>query len=184
MERYRWTDRDGVVGKVPPQAADGGARDQHVHIHLPELYSQPGIHDRRPNDPRGRDQGEAGEPQAQYGPLLCTIRQNGQTGDWEGVLNDGGGETGAGTPLHIRSNSNGLEIYHSLPAEGENGDAVDPDVVGKYPGTSSPGAAHDSADRLAWLQMKRLGCASNPSMEYAANRHLQATVNEFYQRRR
>jgi hypothetical protein len=53
---------------------------------------------------RGRDQGEP--------KLLCTIRQDGQSGDWAG-------EDSEGRPLMIENGANGLEVYAAPQAEGD-----------------------------------------------------------------
>jgi hypothetical protein len=64
----------------------------------PPIGARPGAMMRQITDDavrRGRDQA----PPA----LLCTIRQDGQSGNWEG-------EDGEGRPLTVTTGANGLEI--------------------------------------------------------------------------
>jgi hypothetical protein len=75
--------------------------------------------------PRARDQRQPA--------LLARIRQDGVSGDWQG-------EDGEGTPCIVQQGSNGLEIYATGEAEG---DQADPDIVG----TAPPGANLDGLRR-------------------------------------
>jgi hypothetical protein len=145
----------------------------HVHLHLPDDRSPrragdanagaPG--ERAPSLRRPRDQGEEGP----RGALLCRIAQHGQSGDWFA-------EDAEGRPLVVRHGNAGLEVYAGEPA---NGDAGDPDVTvtGVYPGTASPGAAHDAA---ALRRQQRHGFSQRLDQQYAALRGWSEKIAAFY----
>jgi hypothetical protein len=110
---------------------------------------------------RGRDQ-EDPEP----GELLCTIRQDGRTGEWSGEDCDG-------LPLSVNSTTNGLEIRH----------VGDPDRIGDAnagaPGELVPGRAFEQRMSAA-LAPTRNADQQNP----AGIRGLQRLMNSHYARKR
>jgi hypothetical protein len=187
------------AAKSAPRTEDG----QHVHIWLEP--SPAGTHDAggrsdemigmAPTRRNGEGDQGGGEPGPGYGPLLARIRQNGQTGDWEGEAVDEDGN--AASPLIIRSdpNGNGLLIHH---APVEAGDAAPSGKLGlfnpvgsheptgsKKPPMAAPGLTGDAYDQAMLKAFKRDGMArGGPGAEIAANRAYAKQVAEAFRGKR
>jgi hypothetical protein len=98
-------------------------------------------------------------------PLLCTIRQDGSTGDWSA-------EDGEGNPCTVENGPNGLEIYRASAAE----DQADPEIVG----TAPPGA--ESLDALRRRIGPRAAFDRSPSQQRASQmRDFQRYLDKFYE---
>jgi hypothetical protein len=121
-----------VRDTAPPKS------ERHTHIWLTEdaLAGAPGEAAPRPGATEMAVATRAIRPKrCSTAHCSASSQQDGQSGEWAGNLADESGENGEGTPLHIRSTGNGLEIYHSLP---ETEDAA---PVGKL-GMLNPQGAH------------------------------------------
>jgi hypothetical protein len=105
------------------------------------------------------------DQEAEAGELLCTIRQDGRTGEWAGEDCDG-------LPLQVSSTANGLEIRH----------VGDPDRIGDAnagaPGELVPGQAFEQRMSAA-LSPGRGADQQNP----AGIRGLQRLLNSHYRKR-
>jgi hypothetical protein len=146
LGRWRSTDMFGAsdyIGATPRALASlrqitdpppAKKARQHIHVHFPPGYGSGAAPRQRTRD-QPFDQRSGGEPgqsetaRGEAGKLLCTIAQNGQTGEWAA-------EDGNGRPLLVKSGARGLDVYAAPEDENE---AADPDVVGAAP----PGAANN-----------------------------------------
>jgi hypothetical protein len=183
MTRYRFTN-DGMhsilteadrarLARADRVPVSDQARPRHVHIYLPAA-AQGGARRNRTHDaaPLRRPavrRGDQAPPEGEPGELICTVSQNGETGDWGAIDCDG-------NALHVVRGGDGrLEIRHSP----ETADQEDPDQI-KLSTTGARGENPGFEQRMA--------AAIRPSDRAhdrgpAALRGLQALLTSHYARR-
>ena len=159
-----WDDRAGTACQpLDARARAVAAAREPMHTHI-WLHAAPRTRDAATNAPNEFVPTQG--PDSEFGEHLCTIRQDGRTGEWLG-------EDAEGNPVIVRGGPE-LRIFRSrLADDEERSSSKVEEITGAHPAEaagSSVGAAHDSYAALGQRALVELQRSGHTEFPIAANR--------------
>jgi hypothetical protein len=146
--------------KPAPAAADdppAAKGPTHTHIWI----------DQQAAPAKRRDQGQEDFPAGEAGELLCSLRQNGETGEWSG-------EHASGRPLRISPAEDGGLVIHHFPDRDNIDQGPDQIELRQPPATEGQNRLVDqrrSGDGFGGLVDRRDGIGALRDLQSAIDSH-------------